>query len=347
MTRLRVGIIGPLAADSFADNLVSSFEYLGCQVTHIGEILPDLRNQYLNAGLEEAGKAFILEKRMQQRLVRQAARVEPELIVSVQGGLVPSTVQALKRNGAVVALWFPDHVGTIGRQWMFAAGYDHLFFKEKHLVDRSQLMLDLPAHYLPEACNPLWHRPQEIEDARHSSEVVVAGNMYPYRTMLLERLQRDGIKLALFGPGFPRWSPASLQLRSAHSGRYLARSEKASVFRSSLAVLNTSSPAEFSSANCRLFEACGSGATVITEARPDVDELFEDRKEVLIYHSYDQLLGCIDWVKSNEEEARRMGDRAAIRAHREHSYEVRLRQLIAMTGFSVRAEQDTTGAAAG
>jgi hypothetical protein len=42
-----------------------------------------------------------------------------------------------------------------------------------------------------------------------------------------------------------------------------------------------------------------------------------------------------------------MGDRAAIRAHREHSYEVRLRQLIAMTGFSVPAEQDTTGAAAG
>ena len=306
----------------------------------------DLRNQYLKAGLEEASKSFILEKQLQQRLVRQAARVGPQLIVSVQGGLLPPTVQALKRNGAVVVLWFPDHVGTIGRQWMFAAGYDHLFFKEKHLVDRSQLMLDLPAHYLPEACNPLWHRPQEIENARHSSEIVVAGNMYPYRTMLLERLQRDGVKLALFGPGFPRWSPASLQLRGAHYERYLARSEKASVFRSSLAVLNTSSPAEFSSANCRLFEACGSGATVITEARPDVEELFENGKEVLVYHSYDQLLDCIDWVKSNAEEARKMGDRAAVRAHREHSYEVRLRQLTAKTGFSLAAKKNSTDVAA-
>ena len=59
-----------------------------------------------------------------------------------------------------MVLWFPDHVGAMGANSIFAAGYDHLFFKEQHLVDRSRKMLNLPAHYLPEACNPLWHRPE-------------------------------------------------------------------------------------------------------------------------------------------------------------------------------------------
>ena len=340
MARLRVGIIGPLFPDSFADNLISGFENLGCHVTHLGESMPNLRSQYLNAGLQVAAKAMVLETRLQKRLVRQAAKVDPELIVSVQGGLLPCTVRALKGGGAAVVLWFPDHVGTMGRQLMFAAGYDHLFFKEKHLVDRSRLMLGLSADYLPEACNPLWHRPEKVADVSLSSELVVAGNMYPYRTVLLERLQHDGIRLALFGPGFPRWAPVSLRLRRAHYGTYLARTDKASAFRSALAVLNTLSPAEYSSANCRLFEACGSGATVITEARPDVDELFENGKEVLVYHSYDELLECIEWVKSNEEEAREMGDRAAIRAHREYSYEIRLRQLIDVAGFSLPTKHD-------
>jgi spore maturation protein CgeB len=344
VARLRVGIIGPLSPDSFADNLVASFESLGSEVAYLGESVPTLRMQYLNEGLQMAAKAVALETQLQNRLVRQATKVGPELIVSVQGGLLPRTVQALKRAGAVVVLWFPDHVGTIGRQLMFAAGYDHVFFKEQHLVDRSRQILDLSAHYLPEACNSLWHRPTTTSNVELSSHLVVAGNMYPYRTQLLERLQNDGVRLALFGPGFPRWSPASARLRRAHHGKYLARTEKASAFRSSLGVLNTLSPAEYSSANCRLFEACGSGATVITERRPDVDELFEDGKEVLVYDSYNELLECIEWVKRNPEEARQIGDRAAIRAHREYSYEVRIRELIDVAGFSLPTQSDGTDA---
>ena len=72
----RVGIIGPLFPDSFADNLFSGFENLG-SVTHLGESLPNLRNQYLNAGVEVAAKSVAVETGLQRRLVRQAARVSP------------------------------------------------------------------------------------------------------------------------------------------------------------------------------------------------------------------------------------------------------------------------------
>ena len=72
---------------------------------------------------------------------------------------MPESVAGLRRNGARVALWFPDAVANLGRALMLMAPYDALFFKEPHLVDRLRAMLDLPVYYLPEACNPRCHRP--------------------------------------------------------------------------------------------------------------------------------------------------------------------------------------------
>ena len=66
--------------------------------------------------------------------------------------------------------------------------------------------------------------------------------------------------------------------RAAHTGRYLAREEKARVFRSAAGVLNTMHLAEVNGVNARLFEAAGCGAAVLTEFRSTVPELFDGRK---------------------------------------------------------------------
>ena len=65
----------------------------------------------------------------------------------------------LRRAGVKVAFWFPDAVSSFGRQKMLLAPYDAMFFKEPHVVERLRATLDLPVHYLPQGCNPRWHRP--------------------------------------------------------------------------------------------------------------------------------------------------------------------------------------------
>ena len=248
-----------------------------------------------------------------------------EIVINVDSFLVPSVVTRLRSSGARVAFWFPDHVANLGRQLMLLAPYDAIFFKEPFLTDRLRAMLDLPVYYLPQACNPRWHRP--VAPAGTEPCLVIAGNMYPSRVRLLDRLIAKGIPLRLYGGGFPRWI-GETACRAAHTGRYVAREEKARVFRSAAGVLNTMHLAEVNGVNARLFEAAGCGAAVLTEFRSTVPELFAVGKEVLVFHDFDDLVEQATRLLSERGLTARLGDAAAQRAHRDHTYDLRVTTIL-------------------
>jgi spore maturation protein CgeB len=266
-----------------------------------------------------------LDQRAQRRIVRAAADAACELIISVDAGLMPESVTALKRNGARVASWFPDHVASLGRALMLLAPYDALFFKEPHLVDRLQAMLDLPAFYLPEACNPRFHQP--TVQAGTEPCLVIAGNMYPSRVRLLERLIAKGIPLRAYGAAIPRWITDS-PLQDVHAGRAVFAEEKARVFRSAAGVLNNLHPAELTGVNARLFEATACGAVVLTEFRPAVPDLFAEGEEVLTFRDFDELVEQASRLLHEPGLTARLGDAAAQRAHRDHSLLQRIATII-------------------
>jgi spore maturation protein CgeB len=262
-----------------------------------------------------------LEERAQRRIVRSALEAECELVINIDLNLTPSVVTQLRSAGARVAFWFPDAVVNMGRQLMLLGPYDALFFKEPHLVNRLCANLDLPVYYLPEGCSPQWHRP--LVPAGTEPHLVVAGNMYPSRVRLLERLMAKGIPLKLYGSKFPRWL-GETRLREAHTGRTIYREDKARVFRSAAGVLNTMHPAEVSGVNARLFEATGCGAAVLTEFRSSVPELFAVGTEVLAYHDFDELVNQAGRLLSEVGLTAQLGDAASRRAHRDHSYDARI-----------------------
>src|ERR1035438_3843204 len=192
----------------------------------------------VGAGWARAG-LFEVDERAQNRLVQGAIEADCEIVINLDSLLVPSMVTRLRSRGARVAFWFPDSVANLGRQLMLLAPYDAIFFKDPVLTGRLRAMLDLPAYYLPEACNPRWHRP--VAQAGTEPCLVIAGNMYPSRVRLLDRLIAKGIPLRLYGGGLPRWI-GETACRAAHTGRYIPRDEKARVFRSAAGVLNTMHP---------------------------------------------------------------------------------------------------------
>lgn len=263
----------------------------------------------------------------QHQIVRAAQNACCEVVISVDSHLMPNTVSQLKRGGIRVAFWFPDPVTFVGRQLMILAEYDALFFKEPHLVERLRANLDLPVYYLPEGCNPRWHRP--LVPAGTDPYLVTAGNMYPARVRLLERLIAKGIPLKLYGPDFPRWlgeTPA----RAAHTGRYIAREEKARIFRSAAGVLNSMNLGEIGGVNARLFEAASSGGAVITEYRPTLPDLFDVGKEVLAFRDFDELVDHATRVLNEANLTARLGDAASLRAHRDHSLDLRVAKILDM-----------------
>ena len=323
----RIGVIGPVGPDRFAENISDALQRLGHVVTLLGPARPRRRSSQLverAAGLARWALPR-LDERAQDRIVRAALGADCEIIINVDSLLLPSAVTRLRSCGARVAFWFPDAVVNLGRQYMLLAPYDAIFFKEPFLTDRLRAMLDLPVYYLPEACNPRWHRP--VTPAGTEPCLVIAGSMYPSRVRLLDRLIAKGIPLRLYGGAFPRWI-GETACRAAHTGLYVACEEKARVFRSAAGVLNTMHPAEVSGVNVRLFEAAGCGAAVLTDFRSTVPDLFEVGKEVLAYHDFDDLVEQATRLLSEHGLTERLGDAAAQRAHRDHTYDLRVTTIL-------------------
>jgi spore maturation protein CgeB len=322
MSRVTVGVVGPTGHDTFAENIADALRRMGHSVAQLGPAHSSYCDRRVHAVATLARKALPgIDERTQRHIVQKAVDAGCEIVINVDLRLVPDTVRRLGQGGARVAFWFPDALSQLGRQLMLLAPYDAVFFKEPHLVERLRSNLGIPAYYLPEACNPRWHRP--CLPAGTDPYLVVAGNMYPSRVRLLERLIGKGIPLKVYGPGIPSWV-GETPLREMHAGRCVYREEKARVFRSAAGVLNTMHPAEVAGVNARLFEATGCGAAVLSEFRPTLPEVFAVGDEVLAFRDFDELVDQATRLLNEPGLTARLGDAAALRAHRDHSYDSRL-----------------------
>ncbi len=324
---MQVGVIGPVDSEEFAQNVADGLRCLGHSVTLLGPARHVHRNRVIAGGAALGTEAFPrLDAFFQRRIVRTALDHACEVVVNIDLYLMPEVVERLQRNGIRTAFWFPDHVANLRRQLMLLSPYDALFFKEPHIVELGRSLLDLPIYYLPEACNPRWHRP--IVKPGTEPYLVVAGNMYPYRVRQIERLLAVGVPIRIYGPSFPRWI-GHTAAKAAHTGKHVSRNEKAMMFRSASGVLNTMFPAEMYGGNGRLFQAAGCGAAVLTEYRSEIPKLFAEGDEVLIYRNFDELVDNAMRLLGEEGLTESIGDAAARRAHREHTYAQRMSTILA------------------
>jgi spore maturation protein CgeB len=323
---IRVGVVGPVQEDDFAANILDGFAALKIPASGLGEPIPDALGRRGRAVVQTLRRDPRLGPRLEQGIVRRARDLELELVVTVMS-LRPETVRALVAGGARVVLWFPDHVANLGALWMFDAPYTGLFFKEPVLVQRLNSLLDLPVHYLPEACNPLIHRPSRDEEC--VGKVAVVGNLHAIRARLLERLVDDGVPLAIYGP--PSHAHRYPSLAPFHTGRYIRGKDKSAVFGSAAAVLNNLHPAEMEGVNCRLFEATAAGGAVMVEHRQELDNLFDLQDEIRSFQSYDDLVEVLGTVLNDRALRDRLGRAASARSLRDHTYTNRLADLLART----------------
>jgi spore maturation protein CgeB len=323
---VRVGVIGHVAPDRFAENIIDALRHTGHDVIPLGAAGPYGRSRTGKRIAALARQVLpVLDERSQRHIVGWAVDAGCEVVINIDARISAHAVDQLRRAGMRVAFWFSDAVSSLGRQQMLLAPYDALFFKEPHLVERLRATLDLPVYYLPQACNPRWHTP--LTEPGTEPYLVIAGGQYPSRVRLLERLLAKGIPLKVYGGQFPRWF-GETTVREAYTGRYLAREEKSRVFRSAAGVLNTMHPAEITGVNVRLFEAAGAGAAVITEYRSTVPDLFSVGEEVLAYQDFDQLVDLATRLLSEPGLTRSLGDSAASRAHRDHTYDLRVASIL-------------------
>jgi spore maturation protein CgeB len=336
---MRILISGRIYPDSFARNIAVAAEGMGHNVLTIDPRPVRRRLGYRGEILlEYLAKAVpFIERHAHRDLVRSAEAFQPDLVLISHGTLDPVVVRQLRKvTTAKLAAWYPDSLANLGRQYLLASDLDAWFFKDPYMVDTFRVKLGLDAFYLPEACNPRWHRKVELSDSdrrTYGCDLTSACNMYYYRARMLEMFADYDLKL--WGASYPFWLTSPL--RAHYRDHYVAELEKSRAFNAAKIVVNTVFLGEIEGVNCRLFEAAGCGAFQIADWKPALPQLFEPEREIVTFRNRKELCEKVDYYLVHPEERQVIADRAYARAHREHTYEIRLQQMFDNLGLSGNA----------
>jgi len=321
-------VIGRQLPDCFAKNIAVTLRQMGHQVRTL-----DVQFGLSNPWLHQAAALLLqmvttLNDRYQLRFLRAAAAWQPDLIINAGADLAPKIVEQIKtKTTAVMVSWFPDHLANLGRQYLLKAPYDALFFKDPYIVDFCRNKVEKPAFFLPECCNPLWHRKVTLTQAEidyYACDLTTAGNMYYYRALMLEQFQ--GYSFKIWGRNYPRWLESPLA--SVYQQVYVAELEKSKAFQAAKIVLNTMHFGEILGVNCRTFEVAGCGGFQLAENRPQLRDFFEPDKEIVTFDTKKELKEKVDYYLNRPDERCEIAQRGQLRAHKKHTYEIRLRTML-------------------
>jgi spore maturation protein CgeB len=342
-------VIGPDYLDAFASNIAAGLRSWGITTAVIdpnaGFIRPGTMDAYSPYGavmgevIRRMPRAQrLLIDRPIERALRQSA---PTLVISVWSQFTPRQIERWRTltPNATWVFWYPDHLANLGAHRVLLAPYDHLFFKEPHLVDVLSSRTRLRVHMLAQACNPDHHHTEtpvsEEERRRYDCDVAVAGNLYPYRLLVMAGIPND-VTLHIYGnprigapPGFDR-------IARAITREYVAGRTKALAFGGARIVLNTMHYAEIRGVNARLFEGTACGGFVLSHAGPEVDKYFKPGTEIATFDSQAELADAIHHYLRADDERRSIAEAGQARAHLDHTYHQRLGQLLRTVGLYER-----------
>jgi spore maturation protein CgeB len=335
---MKILVAGPQFPDSFSRNIVVTLQRMGHGVTSV----QGLRTRHHGRKLATAFWSYLpkaipaVERTVFREVVEQVGAVQPDLVLVTYGSMPPEAVCDLKRAcGAKIVCWYTDPVTNLYRHYLHASEFDFVFLKEPFLVRALREKLGLNAFYLPECCNPVWHRPLDVNDddrEKYGCDLAAQGTLHYYRARMLEIFADYDLKI--WGRNCPAW--LNSPVKKNYPNRFVAESEKAKAFRSAKIIVNTMHCAEIEGVNCTLFEAAGCGAFQIADWKPALPDLFEPGREIVTFGTRQELKEKVDYYLAHPEERREIARRACARAHRDHTYEKRLQEMFEVVGLAAR-----------
>jgi len=142
----------------------------------------------------------------------------------------------------------------------------------------------------------------------------------------LEQLCASLPELRVWGPGVHLLSKRS-PLRERHMGLVWGKEMYAVLRRSKITLNHHGDVAPYAN-NCRLFEATGMGAMLLTDWKPNLQALFEIGKEVAAYRSTEECAEMVRHYLVHEEARSAIAQAGQARTLRDHTYLYRMREFV-------------------
>jgi spore maturation protein CgeB len=270
------------------------------------------------------------------RRVRRVAAEAPPNLVFVSGSnwyLKPGTIRHLQRRYGARVVLNEQHLSVFRRyQAECLPEFDHVFTQDSALV--SLLKHASPvrgASLLGPACDPREHRPLQLPPEQREAwgaDVSYLGNAYPNRQRLFEGLTEFRIRL------WGRHWDQSAVLKPYFDARPVHGLSKTLIYNATRVNVNLQSlEYQLDGVTCRPFEVAACGALCISEARRDLARFFRLEEEIVSFRDAAELRKKIAYYLAHPDEARAIADRGRARVLAEHTYEHRVRQVIAEVGL--------------
>lgn len=312
----------------------------------VASSFPEARNRNVGivADLAEGFREVLDDKQVHvvpfQNMDLHVQRLRPTLVVLVGSALLPRSnyrdvAQACRCVGALFAFWTVEDPYEFDATCKFTEFADLVFSNDAWascFYDHERV------HHLPTAASPRWHVDLDHYEAR-SVEVFFCGVGFPNRQMLitdaLPVLERR--RSVILGESW------AVQTSGVIANRSLSPYELAAYYASSRCVLNIGR--DFSYANNRrslqavtpgprTFEAAMAGSVQLYfQPSRFVDDYFELGTEMLGFNSVDELDVVLEGVLNDPAGSQAIAEAGQRRAQAEHSYAVRARTIIALSGL--------------
>lgn len=353
--RLRVLVVGPVYGGSYpvACFAAQALESLGHDVTFLD--LTAFHPGYLEIRNWAAGGDTLndFEQFLSGLVEKRCRALSPDLVLLLaQAPVRGESLQRIRAEGIRVAYWFVEDYRRMPYWKRMAPFTDAFFVIQRKGQDQIRAAGAPCVRYLPLAAHRGTHEPLELspEDLhRYGGDVTFVGAGYLNRRRFMARLASTGLKI--WGNEW-EGAPSVLETVIQERGRRVSTEETVKIFNASRVNLNLhSSPChedvdpfgDF--VNPRTFEIAGCGAFQLVDRRALLEEVFAPG-EIAVFENLKDARQKIRHFLEHQDEREAYGRRGRRRVLEEHTYDLRMRELIGVlyaNGLESRHERGETG----
>jgi spore maturation protein CgeB len=351
--RLHVAVVGPIYGGSLpiARYVVAALEALGHRVSWIDHSLH--RSSYDALGTyRDARHRHMMQGRFAEVLslstITHLSEDPPDLVLAIaQAPLTLAVLEHLRKKKFLTAMWFVENYRHLTYWQQLAAGYDYWFVIQQ--AECQEALKRAGARYvgyLPMAADPAVHKPlalSDVERTEYGADLAFVGAGYPNRRTLLPRWLSKEWTFKLWGN---EWEGAAeLAPVLQRGGARIDTEACMKVFNASAINLNLHSCAgealdpQADFVNPRTFELAACGAFQLTDDRSLLPDLFTE-EEVVRFQRVEEVPALIRRWLDDTSGRRTIAEAARQRVLRQHTYEHRMKELLAAIGLQ---QPDRTG----
>lgn len=262
----------------------------------------------------------------------------PDFILHFKDEFPPSVFQDL-RGFAKVIQWYPDPVIP---DWLprYVKAADVFLTMSEGLANEFR-KYNPNSFWLTEAIAPSFYEIKGITEndiTVYSADVTFVGNLgskpqYLPRRKYLQAVIDSGFRLKWWGDRLPRkFSTIPLLiggLGRSYGGNYVWGEEHAKIAKLSKIYLGfDAQPHIRKSMSERLYIAVGCGAFYMCRHVEGIEEVLEPGRDIVTFKSEDEMIEKIRYYLLNDDLRMKIAQSGQQRVLREHTYEIRTRQLI-------------------